>query len=77
MSGQQIGTVVGGVVGSFFGMPQVGMLIGPIVGECIDPSAIKQGDNGEPDPDRSSIWLRTMRGRYPHHGGASSRSADT
>lgn len=41
MSGQQIGTVVGGIVGAFFGMPQLGMAIGGLIGGAIDPEVIK------------------------------------
>ena len=37
MSGQQIGTVVGGVIGAYFGMPQLGMAIGAAVGSSSDP----------------------------------------
>src|SRR5574337_961802 len=40
MSGQQIGTVVGGVVGAFFGQPQLGMAIGGLIGGAIAPDHI-------------------------------------
>lgn len=40
MSGQQIGTVVGGIVGAYFGMPQLGMAIGGLIGGAIDPTKI-------------------------------------
>ena len=41
MSGQQIGRGVGLVVGSFFGMPQLGMAIGGLIGGAVDPQKIK------------------------------------
>ena len=40
MSGAQIGTVVGGVIGSFFGMTQLGMAIGGMIGGWIDPTQV-------------------------------------
>lgn len=40
MSGQQIGTVVGGVIGAYFGAPQLGMAIGGLIGGAIDPTKI-------------------------------------
>lgn len=40
MSGQQIGTVVGGVIGAFFGQPQLGMAIGGLIGGIVDPTKI-------------------------------------
>lgn len=40
MSGQQIGTVVGGIIGAYFGMPQLGMAIGGLIGGAIDPTKI-------------------------------------
>lgn len=40
MSGQQIGTVIGAVVGSFFGMPTLGAAIGGFLGGLIDPQKI-------------------------------------
>lgn len=47
MSGQQIGTIVGGVVGAFFGMPQLGMVIGGMIGGAIDPEVIKAPGIGD------------------------------
>jgi hypothetical protein len=41
MSGQQIGTFVGGVVGAFFGAPQLGMAIGGLIGGLVDPTKIQ------------------------------------
>lgn len=40
MSGSQIGTVVGGVIGFFFGAPQLGAAIGGIVGGWISPTQV-------------------------------------
>jgi hypothetical protein len=43
LSGQQIGTVLGGAVGAFFGGPagaQIGMAIGGLVGGIVDPTKI-------------------------------------
>lgn len=40
MSGSEIGSVVGLVVGSFFGMPQLGMAIGGLIGGLVDPTKI-------------------------------------
>lgn len=40
MSGTQIGTVVGGVVGAFFGQPQLGMAIGGLIGGAVAPDHI-------------------------------------
>lgn len=40
MSGQQIGTVVGFVVGAYFGYPQLGAAIGGYIGGVIDPTQI-------------------------------------
>lgn len=47
MSGQQIGTVVGGVVGAFFGMPQLGMAIGGFIGGVVDRTVIDGPKIGE------------------------------
>ena len=33
--------IVGGVVGSFFGVPQLGWMLGSLVGNAIDPQVIK------------------------------------
>lgn len=41
MSGQQIGTVVGGIIGAFFGAPQLGMAIGGLIGGLVDPQKIQ------------------------------------
>lgn len=41
MSGQQIGSGIGLIVGSYFGMPTVGMAIGGFLGGLIDPENIK------------------------------------
>jgi hypothetical protein len=40
MSGQQIGSAVGFVVGAYFGYPQLGMAIGGMIGGWIDPTQI-------------------------------------
>lgn len=43
MSGQQIGTVIGGAIGAYFGGPagaQLGMAIGGMIGGAIDPTKI-------------------------------------
>lgn len=43
MSGQQIGTVIGGAIGAYFGGPagaQVGMAIGGYIGGAVDPTHI-------------------------------------
>lgn len=40
MSGQEIGTVVGGIIGAYFGYPQLGMAIGGLIGGAIDPTKI-------------------------------------
>lgn len=37
MSGKQIGTVVGGIIGAYFGNAQIGMAIGAAVGSSSDP----------------------------------------
>ncbi|MGQ4661356.1 phage tail protein [Lysobacter sp. F6437] len=47
MSGAQIGTVVGGIVGAFFGAPQLGMAIGGLIGGAIDPEVIKAPGIGD------------------------------
>lgn len=41
MSGQQIGSVVGGIIGAYFGMPQLGMAIGGLIGGLVDPTKIQ------------------------------------
>lgn len=43
MSGQQIGTVIGGAIGAYFGGPagaQLGMAIGGLIGGAVDPTHI-------------------------------------
>lgn len=40
MSGQQWGAVIGGVIGAFFGMPQLGAAIGGMIGGWIDPTQV-------------------------------------
>lgn len=40
MSGAQIGTVVGGVIGFFFGAPQLGAEIGGVIGGWISPTQV-------------------------------------
>lgn len=43
MSGQQIGTVIGGAIGAYFGGPagaQLGMAIGGMIGGAVDPTHI-------------------------------------
>lgn len=47
MSGQQIGTVVGGVIGLYFGNPQLGMMIGGMIGGAIDPEVIRAPGIGD------------------------------
>lgn len=40
MSGQQIGTFVGGVIGAYFGNPQLGAAIGGFIGGAVDPTKV-------------------------------------
>lgn len=42
MSGSTIGGFAGAIVGSFFGQPQLGFMIGSMIGGYIDPEIIKQ-----------------------------------
>lgn len=41
ISGQQIGTIVGGIVGAFFGAPQLGAFIGGAIGGYLDPTQVQ------------------------------------
>ena len=41
MSGQQWGSVVGGIIGAYFGNPQLGATIGGYIGGAIDPTQIQ------------------------------------
>ena len=66
MSGQQIGTVIGGAIGAYFGGPagaQLGMAIGGFVGGAVDPTHIngpKIGDGQQQSAtDGSQIaWIQ-------------------
>jgi hypothetical protein len=54
MSGQQIGTVIGGIIGAYFGAPQLGMAIGGLIGGAIDPTKIKGPHIGDGQQQQSS-----------------------
>jgi hypothetical protein len=43
MSNQQIGTVVGGVIGYFFGYPQLGLVVGSLLGAALTPGTKSEG----------------------------------
>lgn len=47
MSTRSILTVVGGVVGAYFGYPQLGLTIGALVGSAVDPQQIQGPKIGE------------------------------
>lgn len=63
MSGQQIGTVVGGIVGAYFGYPQLGMAIGGLIGGAVDPEKIHgphigQGQVQTASPGVPIAWVQ-------------------
>lgn len=57
MSGQSIGTVVGYVVGSYFGVPQLGAFIGGEIGGYIDPQVIKAPSIGDAQRQTSQAGM--------------------
>ena len=64
MSGTQIGTVVGGIVGAFFGQPQLGMAIGGLIGGAIAPDHIngpKIGD-GQQQTSTDGVPIAWVQG---------------
>lgn len=63
MSGTQIGTVVGGVIGSFFGATQLGMAIGGLIGGAIAPDHLygpKIGDGQQQSATDGAViaWVQ-------------------
>lgn len=65
MSGQQIGTVVGGIIGAYFGMPQLGAAIGGYIGGVIDPTVIKGPSIGDAQ-QQSSLAGQPIPKCYGH-----------
>lgn len=57
MSGQQIGTVVGGIIGAYFGNAQLGMAIGGLVGGYVDPTKIKGPHIGQGQTQTSTTGV--------------------
>lgn len=53
MSGRQIGSAVGFVVGLYFGNPQAGMMIGGMIGGAVDPDQIQGNKIGDVPAQRS------------------------
>ena len=64
MSGQQIGTVVGGIIGAYFGEPQLGMAIGGLIGGAIDPEKIYGPHIGQ-----AGVHLLQLGPRFGEVGG--------
>lgn len=54
MTGQQVGAVVGGIIGAFFGMPQLGAAIGGLIGGWIAPTQIDGPHIGDGAPQTSA-----------------------
>ncbi len=54
MSGQQVGSIVGFVIGAFVGYPQLGALIGGLIGGAIDPTKIEGPHIGDGRPQTSN-----------------------
>ena len=44
---RQVLPIVGAVIGAYFNMPQLGYMIGPIVGESIEPEVISGSETDE------------------------------
>lgn len=66
MSTQQIVGVVGGVIGAFFGYPQLGFVLGSLVGAAITPGAKTEGPRlNELSVQGSATvgWCRSYTGR--------------
>ncbi len=57
MSGQEIGTVVGGIVGAYFGYPQLGMAIGGLIGGAVDPQKINGPHIGQGQTQTSTTGV--------------------
>ena len=57
MSGQQIGTIVGGIIGAYFGAPQLGMAIGGLIGGAIDPTKINGPHIGDGQAQTSTTGV--------------------
>jgi Putative phage tail protein len=70
MSGSTIGGIVGGVIGFYFGNPQLGFMIGSAIGGYLDPTVIegpRLGD-GMQQTSQAGVPITEGRGAFPCAG---------